>query len=264
MTHCIVQASGAIELYFYGEVETSERTSIEQHLAACAECRLALDELATIRAALAARPDIASPPGGDWSGFMTRLDRALEGKAAAGRDGLLPHRSRLAPYLAIAALVALVTIGVLAVLNERRAQQVGAGPYAGGAVQTAATTTAEAGAESEATVLAALGEQHFERSKLVVLGLATRDPDRTRAADWAYERELASTLLTDTRLYRQTAEQHGMGALAGVMRDLELVLLETSMSEEADATSLERVQRLIRRRDLITKMTVVRTAGLAP
>ena len=101
---------------------------------------------------------------------------------------------------------------------------------------------------------AAVSDQHFERSKLVVLGLATKD---ARQADWAYERELAGTLLSDTRLYRAAAEERGMQSLAGVMRDLELVLLQTSMSEQRDAASLEHLQRLIRRRDLITKMEIV-------
>jgi hypothetical protein len=35
------------------------------------------------------------------------------------------------------------------------------------------------------------------------------------------------------------------------------VLLETSMSEHADPDALERVQRLIARRDLVVKMNVV-------
>jgi hypothetical protein len=52
-----------------------------------------------------------------------------------------------------------------------------------------------------------------------------------------------------------------MDTLAGVMRDLELLLLEASMSEEPDAASLETLQGLIRRRDLLTKMEVVRTSG---
>ena len=45
------------------------------------------------------------------------------------------------------------------------------------------------------------------------------------------------------------------------MRDLELVLLQTSMSEQRDAASLEQLQRLIRRRDLITKMEVVHASA---
>jgi hypothetical protein len=70
--------------------------------------------------------------------------------------------------------------------------------------------------------------------------------------------------LSDTRLYRHAAEERGMTKLADVMRDLELVLLQTSMSDSPDAESLARLQRLIRRRDLITKMDVVKTTGLLP
>jgi hypothetical protein len=55
-----------------------------------------------------------------------------------------------------------------------------------------------------------------------------------------------------------------MKPLADVLRDLELVLLQTSMSETPDAESLAQLQRLIRRRDLITKMDVVASAGLVP
>ena len=110
------------------------------------------------------------------------------------------------------------------------------------------------GASAGDAGLAAVSDQHFERSKLVVLGLATKD---ARQADWDYERELAGTLLSDTRLYRAAAEERGMQSLAGVMRDLELVLLQTSMSEQRDAASLGQLQRLIRRRDLITKMEIV-------
>ena len=109
--------------------------------------------------------------------------------------------------------------------------------------------------------LASLSGAHFERSKLVVLGLATKDSSAPGAGDWSYERDLATSLLRDTRLYRVAAEERGLNRLAGVMRDLELVLLQTSMSAEPDTASLEQLQRLIRRRDLITKMNTVAMAG---
>ena len=102
----------------------------------------------------------------------------------------------------------------------------------------------------------------LERSKLVVLGLATRDP-RARSQDWQYERELAGTLLNDTRLYRQAAFQGGASDVERVMRDLETVLLEASMSDRKDPASLEREQRLIARRDLVVKMQVMAAAGPA-
>ena len=60
-----------------------------------------------------------------------------------------------------------------------------------------------------ARALAELSEQHFERSKLVVLGLVARDPEHTSAKDWEYERDLAGSLLEDTRLYRRAAQDEG-------------------------------------------------------
>ena len=89
-----------------------------------------------------------------------------------------------------------------------------------------------------------------------------RDPEHTDANDWEYERDLAGSLLEDTRLYRRAAEEHGLSDIAHVMGDLETVLLETSMSEHADSAALERVQRLIRKRDLVVKMQVVGSTGI--
>ena len=88
------------------------------------------------------------------------------------------------------------------------------------------------------TAFAALSEQHFERSKLVVLGLANKDARKAGGDDWAYERGLASNLLNDTRLYRLAAEERGMKTLAGVMGDLEIVLLQTSLADAPDRAAL--------------------------
>ena len=96
----------------------------------------------------------------------------------------------------------------------------------------------------------------------MVLGLATRDP-QARARDWQYERALAGTLLSDTRLYRQAAMQDGASDVERIMRDLETVLLEAAMSDTADRAALERVQRLIMKRDLVVKMQVKAAAGPA-
>ena len=109
----------------------------------------------------------------------------------------------------------------------------------------------------------ALSEEHLQRSKLVVLGLAAKDPSRGRhRRTWMYERDLAATLLTDTRMYRMAAEDRGLGPMADVMRDLELVLLQTSFTDAGDPASLAEIQRLIRKRDLVGKMDVVGMSGL--
>lgn len=108
----------------------------------------------------------------------------------------------------------------------------------------------------------AVTEEHFERSKLLVLGLAAKDSARAGAADWGYERGTAARMLSDTRIYRMAAEDRGLGSIASVMRDLELVLLQTSFTDDRDPASLPRIQRLIRRRDLIAKMDAVSLSGL--
>jgi hypothetical protein len=107
-----------------------------------------------------------------------------------------------------------------------------------------------------------VSEEHFERSKLVVLGLAAKDPARTTSAEWGYERDLAAALLSDTRIYRMAAEDRGLRSIADVMGDLELVLLQASFADVQDPASLAQIQRLIRRRDLVEKMDVVAVSGL--
>jgi hypothetical protein len=280
MTACHVQASGSIELFFYGELPADEREAVQRHLSGCAECRRALEDLAVIRAALEARPVVDAPPAGNWTRFMTRLETAVladaEAPAAAGPIEAYPRRRRLVAALAAAAVLGLVTMTALLSIRDRRSGPDVAFPGAGpGAVASEPQPRARPAADGPAAAdraqpagmdpaLASVSDRHFKRSKLVVLGLATRDPAGATAADWNYERTLATSLLDDTRLYRRAAEERGMKTIADVMRDLELVLLQTSMSEKPDAESLAQLQRLIRRRDLITKMDVVTTNGLLP
>lgn len=271
MSLCDMQTSGAIELLFYGELSDADRAAIERHLRTCDDCRHALDDLAVIRDVLASRPDIAAPAGGDWSRFMARLDAAVDReRRVERRTGTTDSRSsrsyqdarpegRAYAYLAMAALLTLVTIAVLLVARQR---EHATGRAAGTPLPSAVAEVASGPEGAADPALTSVSEQHFERSKLVVLGLATKDPGDGAASNWAYEQALASTLLDDTRLYRIAAEDRGMTTLAGVMRDLELLLLEASMSEQPDAESLQPLQRLIRRRDLLTKMDVVKTSGL--
>ena len=261
---CHLQASGTIELYFYGELPLAERVEVQAHIGRCAECRAALDDLSVIRAALAVRPDVATPPGGDWSGFMARLETRIaqedQAEITTSPAGVvrISWRRRVAPYLAAAAVLALVTVSAVVTLKQREAVTSPVTLVKSEPPPVAPIVRAVNPGPATDPALSAVSDQHFERSKLVVLGIATKD---ARQADWDYERELAGTLLSDTRLYRAAAEERGMQSLAGVMRDLELVLLQTSMSEQRDAASLAHLQRLIRRRDLITKMEIVHAGG---
>ena len=267
MIGCRHFESGVVELYFYDELDARERASVAQHVAACTECRQALEELDVIRTALSTRPVVSAPPGGDWSAFMARLDNAvardepapvipIQNFVATPRDSVRPPLTRrAAPYLTMAALLTLVTMSVAYVARtgwgRDRSQ-----PQTTPAAREAAPEVAAEPVPVEAA-FAALSEQHFERSKLVVLGIASKDPRQVRSEDWEYERQLASSLLSDTRLYRMAAEERGLKRIADVMGDLELVLLQTSHGTPSDPEDLEQIQRLIDKRDLVTKMNLV-------
>lgn len=258
MTACHLWDTPDIELYFYDELDAADMARVAAHLRGCAECGTRLEDLRAISRALS-QPPVEAPPAGDWSGFMRRLDEACDLKVdapVAARPGALRA------VIAIAAMLALVTIGVMMASRVRRATPA-AGNTAVSDARAAVPVPAPVAAKaSPDRGLVEMSEEHLERSKLVVLGLATRDPQRTSPADWQYERELAGSLLSDTRLYRLAAEDRGMKELARVMGDLETVLLQASLSDHADRESLERVQRLITKRDLMMKMQVVGSAGI--
>jgi hypothetical protein len=261
--NCELWDAPDIELYFYDEVDALARVRVAAHLKTCAACRQRLDDMRTIGRALGSRPPTETPPAGDWSGFMRRLDAAVgldvPRPAVLERAGRTWRMRQLAEF---AAMVAIVAAGLFVVARARAPKE----------TVTAATTASSAGRqEPNAThptqigltpdaALREVSAEHLERSKLVVLGLAARDPQHTRPSDWQYERTLAGTLLPDTRLYRLAAQERGATDVAHVMRDLETVLLEASLSDSADRGSLERVQRLIARRGLVTKMQVMATS----
>lgn len=254
---CERYRSDDLELYFYDELPSDSRAEIDAHVIKCGDCRASLDELHAIRAALAARPDVSAPPAGDWSQFMSRLDAAIANERpqpSRVASFVVPARRQYREYVAIAALLALVTFSVVVAFRARH-------PGVEPTVTPGVVQHEPPAATKDNSAFASMTEEHFERSKLVVLGLATKDAEHESPADWAYERELATSLLDDTRLYRLAAEDRGLDAVAGVMKDLELVLLQTSLTDEKDPSALPQLQRLIKRRDLIQKMGVV-TTGL--
>ena len=278
MNACELFETPDVELYFYDELSPADRDRVGAHLRTCAACRQRLDDLHAIRRALASAPVVDAPPAGDWSGFTRRLDEAVGLARPAARQpaGVLERSGgawRARHLVAFAAMLAIVAIGLLMASRVRSNRPVATSaqndvaipptPSAGGQDPSAAGANAAQGGTKEARALREVSAEHLERSKLVVLGLATRDPRQTHAADWQFERQLAGTLLPETRLYRLTAQERGVPDVARVMRDLETVFIEASMSDGRDRESLARVQRLIARRGLVSKMQIAgASAGL--
>lgn len=248
-TTCALTASETLTLYYYGELPSDARARFRVHAATCEACAGALADLDALGDALAGRAEAAQAPH-DWSAFMRRLEAetdALDTAHAAGQAADVAgarvvdashggaRRSRGTMLALAAMLIAGIALGLL---WQRRTLNVSVSPPATGTVPA----------------LSAAADRHFDRARLVLLGLAMKDGAAANAADWEYERELAASLLPDTRLFRMAATDGGDGQLADLLGDLETVLLEASMAFGPDAPGLSRIQRLIDRRDLIVRM----------
>ena len=84
-----------------------------------------------IASALAARPAVSAPADGDWAPFMARLDNALQSRARVPQPGGVHAASRRRPvvqYLAMAALLSLVTSSVGYLAYQRYAGRTASGP----------------------------------------------------------------------------------------------------------------------------------------
>lgn len=239
----------AIDLLAYGEA-AADRAALEAHLDACATCRTALADLQAIRQGIEARGTVEAPRGGDWTAFMAALDTRLDAvDRARGR-----WRTVRAGVLALAAtLVVGIALGAWWE-HTRRAAAPEPIAVSGGAPPAVVT---------QEVAVASVGATHLERSKLVLLGLLSKDANAPDA-DWTYERKVAGDLLPDTSLYRLAAERQHLAGLARVLKDLELVLLQTSLSDEGEAGTLARAQRVIRNRDLLTRIDTLSDRDAAP
>jgi hypothetical protein len=251
---CAYHDRGSAELYFYGELDEPSREAFVAHLDGCAICRDALADLETIRQALASRRESAAPAGGNWDAFMRGLDARL-GEEPAPRA---PRAWNWGLTLKIAATVAIATAGVLGGFQWQRARI-----ERGGAPAASLAAVAREASPTPFEALTTVTDRHLERSKLVLLGLSAKDPRVARPSDWTYERELASSLIADTTQYRLAAADQGRPDLVKVLGDLETVLLQASLGDDEDPRALERLQRLIARRDLLTKIEVMNSEGSA-
>jgi hypothetical protein len=214
MNDCELLDTPDVELYFYGELDPVGLMRVDAHIRDCAACRQRLEDLHVIRRALAAsRPLVDAPPAGDWSGFMRRLDGAV-GRSAGRQTGarvILERTDRgwsARHLVALAAMLALVTIGVFMAARFRTAETRTVVSTQPEPARAQPVSPAPVTAAAETPEHAARGQRRASRT-LQARGPRPGDARsrQTRSEDWEYERRLAGTLLTDTRLSRQAATE---------------------------------------------------------
>jgi hypothetical protein len=237
------------ELIAYHDGEATGRESISLHLGDCPECQA---ELARIDALLAALNSIPVPePGEDygqrvWQQIAPRLPE----KRAHWWDFLFAEQKTV-PWFAPrrwAAAGALAALVLAAFIAGRLT----------GPKSTGTPVAMDAGKVRERILVMAVGE-HLGRSEMVLVELANSEPQKPgQQVNISGEQRRAEDLLEENRLYRQTALEQGDTALAGVLDELERVLLDVAHSpQQVTPVQLEGIRQRIEARGILFKVRVV-------
>jgi len=193
--------------HYYGEAgETGETLETERHLDECDQCRALYGSLQRLLNVVSAMP---APERGPEYGVQ--VWRRIEGKLRARRlwwrwaGG--PPVLRYA--LACAGMVALLTVAYQAGRFDPR--------------PPAPLPVADDGQTSERVLRVAVGD-YLDRSQMVLIELA--NTTAKGPVDISSEQERAGDLVSETRLYRQTAAHTGDTRVSSVLEELERVLVD--------------------------------------
>jgi len=237
-------------LYHYGDTgDGVDAASIEEHLHLCGLCQADFDDLRHTLQAVDSLP-VPDRPDNYGSEVWARIQPSLDGDAETwwGRlqSSLTPRRLVLAGGVAVLVVAAFVGGSVL----SRRQ------PTAPVAAPAANPQTASADPEQvrERILLVAVGD-HLERSQMALVELVNSPSGAT--VDISDERERARDLVTENRLYRQTALTTGEPGVASVLDDLERVLVEVANSPSTlTAAEFSTVRKRIEQQGIIFKVRV--------
>lgn len=243
------------ELIAYHGGEPAKREAIASHVADCPECRA---ELARIDAVLAALSSLPVPdPGADygarvWQKIAPRLPErppqrwwqfGAGGSIASGWRALFEPR-RVVAWGAVAAIAIAAFIG---------------GRYSKPTVAPGEVASADTSKIRERVLVMAVGD-HLGRSEMMLIELGNAEPEsaKQKEINISGERRRAENLVEENRLYRQTALEQGDTALAGVLDELERVLLDVAHGPgEVTPAQLDEMQRRIAARGILFKVRVV-------
>jgi hypothetical protein len=244
--------------YIERELSPAEHVRIATHLESCGECALVVADIQQIvRDASALGP--LDPPPHIWAKLAERLEpkaQSLEPKVHSPQptaQGLQPKAH--SPWPTFAWAMATAALVVLAFFTGRfvqdREQQVESQPTAVVPVRA----TADAAAVRERVLLIAVGD-HLERSQMVLVELA--HAETSGELDISAERQLADDLVASNRLYRQTAQQMGQTNVAGLLDELERVLVEVARGPSTvSMQQLADIQQRIESQGILFKVKVI-------
>jgi hypothetical protein len=233
-------------LHYYGEepgeAAHADALEIEQHLEGCGECRTMYSSLQRVLNIVDALP-IPEQPADYGERVWQQISRKL------------PVRRRwfdfpVAPWRWAAVGAAMAGLLVTAFVAGRF--------YSPGRPVRREIAKNNAGSDmqgSERVLRAAVGD-YLERSQMVLVELINADP-KTKM-DISDEKERADDLVTETRLYRQTATRTGDTRIAALLDELERVLVDIRNSPtEVTPQELEGFRKRLESDGILFKIRVL-------
>ena len=229
-------------LHFYGDAPKT--AAVERHLAECESCA---QEFSKLRATLSAIDYPVPERAADyetqlWSTLSPRLEEVEAPKRSAWAAILQPRR-----WVTVGALAALIVAAFIA-------GRYTTSPSKPTPQQAVVAPPAKAG--SDRVLMVAVGD-HLDRTQMILIELAnTRAEDGK--VDISAERDLAQGLVNENRLYRQTAQHDKDTEIAGVLDQVERVLMD--IAHHPDSVSekeLEALQQRIASQGVLFKVRVI-------
>ncbi|MEO8593094.1 MAG: hypothetical protein ABI759_07225 [Candidatus Solibacter sp.] len=227
-------------LHYYGESDEGEAAAdalaTERHLEACGECRGLYHSLQRVLNVVDGLP--APELGAEYGAQVwQRIERKL-----GARRRFLPFDAHWRWVAAAAACTALMLIAFAA------------GRYYPG-TKSPVQLAARDSQDGERVLLVAVGD-YLERSQMVLIELANASPKGSM--DITEEQLRAADLVTETRLYRQTAERTGDTRITSVLDDLERVLMDIrNAPSNMTNAQLEELRRRLEAEGILFKIRVL-------
>src|SRR5207253_4218251 len=211
----------------------------ERHLDECEECRALYGSLQRALNVLAAAP--APERGPEYGALMWQR---IESKLARRRWWMWEGPSALRYAFASAAMVALLAVAFLA----GRA-------YPPRPVVPVVSLVAVDAQAPERILRVAMGD-YLDRSQMVLIELA--NANAKGSLDISSEQERAQELISETRLYRQTAATTVNTSVSGILDELERLLLDIAHGpSQLSPAELEKLRARLTAESILFKIRVV-------
>jgi len=225
-------------LHYYGE-EDGDALRAEHHLEECDNCRAVYASLQRVLNVVDSMP--VPERGPEYERELWERVRPYVHRRGLGWFGLA------APWQWAAVATACAGLMAVAFLAGRTYPWHAPVPAA-----VASKTDPQAG---ERVLLVAVGD-YLERSQMVLIELTNASPKRP--LDISAEQGRAADLVSESRLYRQTAAHTGDTAVAGLLDELDRVLLEiTHAPSQLSASEVETLRQRLEAEGILFKIRVL-------